>query len=77
MRRLGELERVGRGRGLVRVGPGEVPPLGATVVDESLETVGTVIDVIGPTSAPWAVVDPANGVDLVARLGDRLYRREG
>jgi RNA-binding protein len=34
------------------------PKLGSGVVDENLKVVGKVFDIIGPVSAPYAVVKP-------------------
>jgi RNA-binding protein len=36
----------------------KTPQIGATVVDEKLKVVGKVFDIIGPVSAPYAVVKP-------------------
>jgi RNA-binding protein len=35
------------------------PKLGSEVVDENLTVVGRVFDVIGPVSAPYAVIKPS------------------
>lgn len=75
MRRLGSLARVAQDRGIVELDVDELPPTGATVVDETLAEVGTVVEVIGPVSAPWAVVDPVAQTALVDHLGQRLYLR--
>jgi len=37
----------------------KTPQIGATVIDEKLNVVGKVFDIIGPVSAPYAVVKPA------------------
>jgi RNA-binding protein len=34
------------------------PKMGAEVVDENLKVIGKVFDIIGPVSAPYAVVKP-------------------
>jgi RNA-binding protein len=34
------------------------PKLGSEVVDENLNTIGKVFDIIGPVSAPYAVIKP-------------------
>jgi rRNA processing protein Gar1 len=34
------------------------PKMGFDVVDENLNVVGTVFDIIGPVSAPYAVIKP-------------------
>lgn len=78
MNRLGTLDRLSQGMGIVLLDDQEsVPAIGATVVDETLEEIGTVVDVIGPVDAPLAVVAPAESANLVDHLGDRLYRRNG
>ncbi len=75
MRRLGDLERIGQGKGLVSIEGDELPPIGGTCVDERLEVVGTVVDIIGPVDRPWAVLNPTESVSLTSYLGDRLYLR--
>jgi rRNA processing protein Gar1 len=37
------------------------PQMGAEVVDENLNVIGKVFDIIGPVSAPYAVVRPTVG----------------
>jgi RNA-binding protein len=37
----------------------KTPQIGSAVVDENLKVVGKVFDIIGPVSAPYAVVKPA------------------
>lgn len=76
MRRLGTMSRVSQGMGLVRLAAGDPPPIGGAVVDETLAEVGTVVDVIGPVSAPYAVVSPATSVDPVELLDARVYLRD-
>jgi RNA-binding protein len=36
----------------------KAPGIGASVVDETLQTVGRVFDIIGPVTSPYAVVKP-------------------
>ena len=36
----------------------QAPRIGSEVVDENLNVVGKVFDIIGPVSAPYAVVKP-------------------
>ncbi|MFW6153355.1 MAG: H/ACA ribonucleoprotein complex subunit GAR1 [Halobacteriota archaeon] len=76
MRRLGTLERLGQGKGLVALEADELPAIGADAVDQQLQEVGTVVDVIGPVDRPWVVLDPVDDIDLGAHLGARLYVRE-
>ncbi|MFC6726863.1 H/ACA ribonucleoprotein complex subunit GAR1, partial [Halobium palmae] len=44
-------------------------------VDESLTTVGRVVDVFGPVDRPYLAVSPADGVHLPDLLGAKLYAR--
>jgi len=37
----------------------EAPKVGLDVVDENLKVIGRVFDIIGPVSAPYAVVKPS------------------
>ncbi len=57
LQRLGRITNVSpSGNAIVKT---ENPPkLGSEVVDENLNTVGKVFDIIGPVSAPYAVVKP-------------------
>ncbi|MFB6304652.1 MAG: H/ACA ribonucleoprotein complex subunit GAR1 [Haloferacaceae archaeon] len=76
MRRLGTVDRLAQGLLVVRAGEGDDPPdLGTSVVDESLSTVGRVVDVFGPVERPYLAVDPADGVDRAALVGDPVYAR--
>ena len=75
MRRLGTVERTAQGLAVVRSEDETRPDIGVTVVDETLETVGRVVDVFGPVSRPYLAVTPADGVDLTALLGQKLYVR--
>jgi RNA-binding protein len=37
----------------------KTPQIGSTVIDDKLQVVGKVFDIIGPVSAPYAVVKPS------------------
>lgn len=50
-----------------------VPRVGETVVDGSLDRVGTVVETFGPVERPYIAVDAA---DPAARIGERLYVRD-
>jgi RNA-binding protein len=57
------LQKLGRVRALtpsknIIVKTEKVPKIGSEVVDENLKIVGKVFDIIGPVSAPYAVVKP-------------------
>ncbi len=75
MRRLGEVVRTAQGLAVVRVPGAEHPAVGTAVVDESLETVGEVVDVFGPADRPYLAVTPAEGVVVASLLGEPVYAR--
>jgi rRNA processing protein Gar1 len=57
------LQKLGRVRALTPsknmiVKTEKAPKLGSEVVDENLTVIGKVFDIIGPVSAPYAVVKP-------------------
>ena len=57
MQKLGRVSNVSPSRNVI-VKAEKPPKLGAEVVDENLRVVGKVFDIIGPVSAPYAVVKP-------------------
>jgi RNA-binding protein len=62
-RGIARLQKLGRVRALtpsknIIVKTEKAPKIGAEVVDENLKVVGKVFDIIGPVSAPYAVVKP-------------------
>ncbi len=76
MRRVGTVVRTAGGLAIARGETGEEPPeIGAGVVDESLSTVGRVVDVFGPVEHPYVAVTPASGVSLTSLVGGPLYAR--
>ena len=76
MRRVGTVVRTAGGLAIARGDPGEDPPrIGASVVDESLSTVGRVVDVFGPVERPYVAVTPGGGVALAALVDGKLYAR--
>ncbi|SDZ84224.1 RNA-binding protein [Haloplanus vescus] len=75
MRRLGTVTRTAQGLAIVRYEADEDPDIGLTAVDESLSTVGRVVDVFGPVDAPYLAVSPADTVSLTDLLGSKLYTR--
>ena len=68
MQRLGRISNVSpSGNAIVKA---ENPPkIGSEVVDENLNVVGRVFDIIGPVSAPYAVIKPS--VKEPAKLTNR------
>ena len=57
MQRLGRVSNVTPSRNII-VKTENTPKMGAEVVDENLKVIGKVFDIIGPVSAPYAVVKP-------------------
>ena len=55
MQRLGKVSNVTPSRNIV-VKTENPPKIGFEVVDENLNVVGSVFDIIGPISAPYAVI---------------------
>jgi RNA-binding protein len=75
MRRLGTVSRTAQGLAVVRADEGAEPDIGLMAVDESLSTVGRVVDVFGPVDHPYLAVSPDDGVHLPDLLGSKLYAR--
>jgi len=78
LRRLGAVRQIAQGLVIVRSPPdadGDPPDIGTTVVDESLGTVGRVVDAFGPVDRPYLALDPAGGSDPAGHLGEAVYVR--
>jgi RNA-binding protein len=78
LRRLGTVHRIAQGLVIVRSPPDadrEPPDIGTTVVDESLGTVGRVVDAFGPVDRPYLALDPTDGSDPTGLLGEAVYVR--
>jgi RNA-binding protein len=58
LQRLGRVLNVTPSQNIV-VKTEKTPQIGSAVVDENLKVVGKIFDIIGPVSAPYAVVKPA------------------
>ncbi len=62
-RGMARLQKLGRVRALtpsknIIVKTEKAPKIGSEVIDENLNVIGKVFDIIGPVSAPYAVVKP-------------------
>ncbi len=62
-RGMAHLQKLGRIRALTPsknliVKTEQAPRIGSEIVDENLNIIGKVFDIIGPVSAPYAVVKP-------------------
>jgi RNA-binding protein len=75
MRRVGTVSRAAQGLAVVRCDDETHPDIGTPVVDESLSTVGRVVDVFGPVTRPYVAVSPEAGYTPASLLGTKLYRR--
>jgi RNA-binding protein len=75
MRRLGEVVSTPQGLVVCRLPDGDRPDIGATVLDESLDELGRVVDVFGPVARPYVAVTPDDGVLADGLLGQKLYAR--
>lgn len=75
MKRVGEVVRTAQGLAIARTVDAEHPGIGSEVVDESLSTVGRVVDVFGPVDHPYVAVSPGNSVALARLVGEKLYAR--
>jgi RNA-binding protein len=75
MKRVGDVVRTAQQIAVVRAPADEHPGFGTTLVDDSLDEVGTVVDVFGPVDRPYVAVTPGEGVRLAPLLGTTLYAR--
>ena len=75
MRRAGVAVAAAQGVSVIRAEDDNPPRIGDPVVDDSLETVGTVVDIIGPVERPYLVVSPGNDHRPASLLGKPLYLR--
>jgi RNA-binding protein len=75
MQRIGTVSRTAQGLAIVRCDDEGRPDIGTPVVDESLSTVGRIVDVFGPVARPYVAVSPDEGTSLPSLLGAKLYAR--
>ncbi|EMA23758.1 H/ACA ribonucleoprotein complex subunit GAR1 [Haloarcula argentinensis] len=75
MKRIGTVSRVAQGLAVVRAPDDEYAAVGTDVVDEELQTVGSVVDVFGPVERPYLAVSPNDSVHLPVLVGTVLYAR--
>lgn len=72
MRRLGKVTHISH-RGSIILRSEKIPPIGAQVVDKSVQSVGRVQDVFGPVHRPYVAVRPRSEVDGESLVGQMLY----
>jgi len=75
MQRLGTVSRTAQNLLVVRCDDADHPGIGAEAVDESLSTVGRVVDVFGPVARPYVAVTPTKEIRPASMVGTRLYAR--
>ena len=79
MRRVGSVVRTAQGLAILRASDAGDDnsyrdEMGTTVLDDSLEEVGRVVDVFGPVDRPYLAVTPYD-VHLPSLVGSTLYAR--
>ncbi|MFT4890260.1 MAG: RNA-binding protein [Halobacteriales archaeon] len=75
MQRAGEAVRTAQGLLILRSSDEEFPDVGSEIVDESLTSVGTLVDVFGPVECPYLAVSPDDDRRPVPFVGATLYAR--
>ncbi|RZV08277.1 snoRNP protein GAR1 [Natrinema hispanicum] len=82
MRRIGAVVRTAQGLAVLRADAVDDEAaeayrdeIGTTVLDDSLEEVGRVVDVFGPVSQPYLAVTPDDDVHLPSLVSSTLYAR--
>ena len=75
MRRLGTVTRTAQRLAIVRCDADDTPDIGLPAIDESLSSVGRVVDVFGPVDHPYLAVSPTDTASLPDLLGTKLYAR--
>ena len=75
MQRVGEVVRTAQGLAVLRASSDDHAEIGTMVLDDSLESVGRVVDVFGPVEEPYLAVTPDDDVHLPRLVGSVLYAR--
>ena len=74
MYRVGTVIRIAQGLLVLRA-ENDDADIGTMVLDDSLDTVGRVVDVFGPVDQPYVAVTPNSGVHAPGLVGSTLYSR--
>lgn len=72
MRRLGKVLHISK-RGAIILRTEKTPPIGAEVVDKSVEVIGTVADIFGPVKQPYVAIRAKEGVNVIKLIGQPVY----
>jgi RNA-binding protein len=79
MRRIGTVVRTPGGLAVARAADepddASLPATGTELVDEHLDSVGRVVEVVGPVDRPYVVVSPAADRTGAALVGTTCYAR--
>ncbi|SFR46716.1 RNA-binding protein [Halogeometricum limi] len=75
MQRVGTVSRTAQNLAIARCEGAEHPDIGREVVDESLSSVGRVVDVFGPVSRPYVAISTSGRVAPATLVGTKLYAR--
>tara|TARA_A100001037_G_scaffold299113_1_gene324068 strand:+ start:11990 stop:12211 length:222 start_codon:yes stop_codon:yes gene_type:complete len=73
MKRIGEVKSITGSVALIQADENAYPKIGTKVINERLESVGHIVDVVGPVSKPYIVVKIYR--DMTDMLKKRLYSR--
>lgn len=75
MHRIGTVDKTAQGLAIVGVETDDVPEIGLLVIDESLSTVGRIVDVFGPVGTPYVAITPTESATLTDLVGTTLYAK--
>jgi len=76
MKRLGTVHRIAGNLLVLTAADADHPPIGTTAIDETLSTVGRVVDVFGPVEDPYLAVSPDANTADPGLVGATLYWRQ-
>jgi RNA-binding protein len=72
LKRLGKVLHISR-RGAVILRTDKTPPIGAQVVDKSVDVIGTITDIFGPVKEPYISIRAKEGVNTAKLVGQPVY----
>ncbi|MFC6826194.1 H/ACA ribonucleoprotein complex subunit GAR1 [Halopelagius fulvigenes] len=75
MQRVGTVSRTAQNLLIARADGETHPDIGRDVVDESLSSVGRVVDIFGPVERPYVAIAPNEGASPASLVGTKLYAR--
>lgn len=75
MQRIGTVNKTAQGLAIVGSETDDVPEIGGMVINESLSTVGRIVDVFGPVETPYIAITPTDSASLTDLVGTTLYTK--